>query len=66
MSTVRRVFRMIALEGASLYRVKKTLELVGLTPPKGGRYWSKKTLRDMTLLAVGVGGEHGLSHQIQC
>jgi len=40
---------MVAVEGASLHRVKKTLEQEGLTPPKGGRYWSKKPLRDMIL-----------------
>jgi site-specific DNA recombinase len=49
MSTVRRVFRMVALEGASLYKVKKTLEREGLLPPKGGSYWNKKTLREMIL-----------------
>jgi site-specific DNA recombinase len=49
MSTVRRVFRMVAVEGASLYRVKKTLEQEAFTPPKGGRYWNKKTLRQMIL-----------------
>jgi site-specific DNA recombinase len=49
MATVRRVFRMVALEGASLYRVKKALELEVITPPKGGRYWNKKTLREMIL-----------------
>src|SRR5829696_1668512 len=49
MSTVRRVFSMVALEGASLYRVKKALELDGISPPKGGRYWNKKTLREMIL-----------------
>jgi site-specific DNA recombinase len=43
------VFRMVALEGASLYRVKRALELDGITPPKGGRYWNKKTLREMIL-----------------
>jgi site-specific DNA recombinase len=49
MATVRRVFRMVAMEGATLYRVKKTLEQEGITPPKGGRYWNKKTLREMIL-----------------
>ena len=49
MSTVRRVFSMVALESASLYRVKRALELDGITPPKGGRYWNKKTLREMIL-----------------
>jgi len=49
MSTVRRVFRMVAVEGATLYRVKKTLEQEGLTPPRGGRYWNMKTLREMIL-----------------
>ena len=49
MSTVRRVFSMVALEGASLYRVKRVLELDRITPPKGGRYWNKKTLQEMIL-----------------
>jgi site-specific DNA recombinase len=49
MEVVRRVFRMVAVEGASLYRVKRALELEGILPPKGGRYWNKKTLREMLL-----------------
>jgi len=49
MSTVRRVYQLVALEGATLHRVKKTLEQEGISPPKGGRYWNKKTLREMIL-----------------
>jgi site-specific DNA recombinase len=47
MATVRRVFRMVGVEGATFYRVKKTLEREGFSPPKGGRYWLVTTLRQM-------------------
>jgi site-specific DNA recombinase len=47
MATVRRVFRMVGVEGETFYRVKKTLEREGVSPPKGGRYWLVTTLRQM-------------------
>jgi site-specific DNA recombinase len=49
MTVVRRIFRMIASEGASIHRVKKTLEQALVPTPDGGRYWSKKTIREMVL-----------------
>jgi site-specific DNA recombinase len=49
MTVVRRIFRMIAVEGASIHRVKKTLEQAEIPTPDGGRYWNKKTIREMIL-----------------
>src|SRR5215212_6508656 len=49
MAVVRRIVRMVGLEGASLHRVKKTLEAEGVPTPDGGRYWNKKSLRRMIL-----------------
>jgi site-specific DNA recombinase len=49
MAVVRRIIRMISAEGATMYRVKKTLEADGIPTPDGGRYWSKKTLRRFIL-----------------
>jgi hypothetical protein len=46
---VRRIVRMVGLEGATLHRVKKTLEAEGVPTPDRGRYWNKKTLRRMIL-----------------
>ncbi len=49
MSHVKRIFRMIAKEGTSLSRVKKVLELEDIPTPDRGRYWNKKTIREMLL-----------------
>ncbi len=55
MARVRRVFRMVGVEGLPLYAVKRTFEHEGIpTPPtpknpNGGQHWSKKTIRDMIL-----------------
>jgi site-specific DNA recombinase len=55
MPIVRRIFRMIGVEGSSLNNVKRTLEREGIPTPSartwwnrdGGRYWSHKTLKDI-------------------
>jgi site-specific DNA recombinase len=45
MAVVRRVFRMVGAEGASIYGVHKTLEREGVPPPGGGRYWDKRAIK---------------------
>ena len=49
-SVVRRIFHLVG-KGETLYRVKRTLELDGVTPPangnRGGTYWSASHLRRM-------------------
>jgi len=47
MPIVRRVFRMVGVEGASLHAVKRALEREGVPAPKGGRYWSRSFLRSL-------------------
>ena len=49
MSVVRRVFRMVGAEGASLHVVKRTLERVRVPAPKGGPYWNRSFLRSVIL-----------------
>jgi len=49
MAIVRRVFSMIGTEGQSIHGVKKTLEGEGVPTPRGGKYWSSKTIRLMIL-----------------
>ena len=48
MTVVRRIFHLVS-EGETLYRVKRTLESEGVSPPtngkRGGRYWSASYLR---------------------
>jgi site-specific DNA recombinase len=39
MRVVRRIFRMVGVEGHSLNRVKKTLDREGVPTPKSSRYW---------------------------
>lgn len=48
MIIIRRIFKMSA-EGASLNKIKKTLESDGIRPPKGGRYWHRAVIRDVIL-----------------
>ena len=47
MPTVRRIFRMIGLEGCSLRKIKQSLEAEGLSTPAGKRYWSKTFIREV-------------------
>jgi site-specific DNA recombinase len=49
METVRRIFRMIATEGATLHAVKRTFEREGLPTPKGNSVWSQTFLRSLIL-----------------
>jgi site-specific DNA recombinase len=52
MSVVRLIFRAVA-EGQSLYRVKRSLELDGVSPPtngkRGGKYWGASYLRRLVM-----------------
>ncbi len=47
MPTVRRIFRMVGTEGASLHAVQRFLEREGVPAPKGGRSWSRSFLRSL-------------------
>src|SRR5215217_2306034 len=47
MPTVRRIFRMVALEGYSLRGIKKVLEREGIPAPRGGQYWSETFIREV-------------------
>ena len=47
MPTVRRVFRIVGVEGASLHAVQRALEREGVPAPKGGRSWSRSFLRSL-------------------
>jgi len=45
MPVVRRIFHMIGVEGASLHRVKRTLDREGVPTPGGARHWNARTIR---------------------
>jgi site-specific DNA recombinase len=45
MSIVRRIFRMVGIEGATLSTVRRTLEQEGLLAPSGRKGWSNQYLR---------------------
>ena len=47
MPTVRRIFRMVGLEGCSLHKVKQSFEAEGLPSPTGKRHWSKTFIREV-------------------
>jgi len=49
MAVVRRIFRMVGTEGASLGKVKKTLDREGTPTPAGGGSWSRVMLRRFIL-----------------
>jgi site-specific DNA recombinase len=49
MAIVRRIFRMVAVEGTSTHRVPRTLELEGIPNPGGGRYWYKRLIKRFIL-----------------
>jgi site-specific DNA recombinase len=49
MRHVRRLFRMVGVEGAALWAVKRTFDAEGVPTTRGGRYWHVTTLRDMIL-----------------
>jgi site-specific DNA recombinase len=52
MALVRRVFRMVGVEGMSLNAVGKRLENEGIPAPRGGRTWNRPTLRKFILSDV--------------
>jgi site-specific DNA recombinase len=52
MALVRRVFRMVGVEGMSLNAVGKRLETEGIPAPRGGRIWNRPTLRKFILSDV--------------
>lgn len=45
MAVVRRIFRMIGVEGSSLHGVTRAFEAEGIPNPSGGRYWDKKAVK---------------------
>jgi site-specific DNA recombinase len=49
MAVVRRIFRMVAVEGKSTHSVARTLEQEGVPNPGGGRYWYKRRIKMMIL-----------------
>src|SRR5215204_4036246 len=49
MAVVRRIFRMVAVEGLSTHCVARTLEREGIPNPGGGRYWYKRRIKMMIL-----------------
>jgi site-specific DNA recombinase len=49
MAVVRRIFRMVAVEGVSTHGVAKALEREGIPNPGGGRYWYKRRIKTMIL-----------------
>jgi len=49
MPIVRRVFRLVGVEGKAMHHVKKRFNREGIRPPKGGKYWSKQFIRSRIL-----------------
>src|SRR5215216_5844812 len=49
MPVVRRIFRRIGVEGASIYSVRNALEREGVPAPSGGRRWSRATIRNIVM-----------------
>jgi site-specific DNA recombinase len=49
MAVVRRIFRMVAVEGKTTHGVARTLEREGVPNPGGGRYWYKRRIKLMIL-----------------
>jgi site-specific DNA recombinase len=49
MAVVRRIFRMVAVEGKTTHSVARTLEREGVPNPAGGRYWYKRRIKTMIL-----------------
>ena len=52
MALVRRVFRMVGVEGMTLNSVGRRLEVEGIPAPRGGRNWNRPTLRKFILSDV--------------
>jgi site-specific DNA recombinase len=49
MPIVRRIFRLVGVEGKHMHHVKKLFDRKGIRPPKGGQYWSKPFIRSCIL-----------------
>jgi site-specific DNA recombinase len=49
MPVVRRIFRHAGVKGLRLHRIKKLFDMEGISPPKGGRWWSKQFIRSRIL-----------------
>jgi site-specific DNA recombinase len=49
MEIVRRIFRMLGVEGRSLNSIAKTLEQQSVPTPKGARYWDRSFFRKCVL-----------------
>jgi site-specific DNA recombinase len=52
MALVRRVFRMVGVEGMILNAVGARLQAEGIPAPRGGRTWNRPTLRKVILSDV--------------
>ena len=52
MALVRRVFRMVGVEGMTLNAVGARLQAEGIPAPRGGRTWNRPTLRKFILSDV--------------
>jgi len=52
MALVRRIFRMVGVEGMTLNAVGTRLEAEGIPAPRGGRTWNRPTLRKFVLSDV--------------
>ncbi|MGF1470291.1 MAG: recombinase family protein [Rubrobacteraceae bacterium] len=44
---IRRIFRMIGVEGQSMRAVRMAFDREEIKPPRGGRWWSPKYIRDV-------------------
>jgi len=52
MALVRRIFRMVGVEGMTLNAVANRLEAEGIPSPRGNRYWNRPGLRKLVLSDV--------------
>ena len=49
MPLIRRIFRMVAVDGLHLNTIRRTFERESLSPPNRGRYWSRGFIRSRIL-----------------
>jgi hypothetical protein len=49
MANIWRIFRMVGVEGCTIYAVKAAFDREEIPTPGGAAYWSKKTIRDVIL-----------------
>jgi site-specific DNA recombinase len=59
MALVRRIFRMVGVEGMTLNAVAGRLEAEGIPAPRGGRTWNRPTLRKFILSDVYLRHSYG-------